>query len=91
LKALLGLAPEKAKPAAGQAMQGDQQKEHVNSAAKPTLSKADSTLLATAAIAGFELVKLADGTWLAHRWGLFKPLADAQAVTAWLARVGAGQ
>jgi hypothetical protein len=59
-----------------------------NSAATSAPSKADSTLMATAAIAGFELVKLADGTWLAHRWGMFKPLPDAQAVVAWLARVG---
>jgi hypothetical protein len=66
----------------------DQENGQPNSAATPALSKADSTLMATAAIAGFELVKLADGTWLAHRWGMFKPLPDAQAVMAWLARVG---
>jgi hypothetical protein len=67
----------------------DQENEHPNSAEPSAPSKADSTLIATAAIAGFELVKLADGTWLAHRWGMFKPLADAQGVQAWLARVGA--
>jgi hypothetical protein len=66
----------------------DQENGHLSSAAASALCKADSTLMATAAIAGFELVKLADGTWLAHRWGMFKPLPDAQAVVAWLARVG---
>jgi hypothetical protein len=50
--------------------------------------KADATLIARAALAGVELVKLADGTWIASRWGMFKPLAEAE-VQAWLARIGA--
>lgn len=51
--------------------------------------KADATLIARAALAGVALVRLADGTWIASRWGMFKPLADDAAVGAWLHRVGA--
>jgi hypothetical protein len=51
--------------------------------------KVEATLIAMAAIAGFELTKLADGSWLAQRWGLLKALPDARAVQAWLAKVGA--
>jgi hypothetical protein len=52
--------------------------------------KADATLIAEFALAGVELVKLADGTWLAQRWGMFKPLATAQEAMTWLRRVTGG-
>lgn len=38
-------------------------------------SKSDATFIARAALAGFELVKLGDGSWLASRWGMFRGLA----------------
>lgn len=50
--------------------------------------KAEATRIARAALAGVELVRLADGTWIASRWGMVKPLADSE-VDAWLQRVGA--
>ena len=49
------------------------------------------TLQARAALAGFELVCMADGTFLMSRWGMFRPLADVAACEAFLARVGAPQ
>jgi hypothetical protein len=49
--------------------------------------KERATLVATFALNGVELVLLADGTWLAQRWGQFKPLADEAEARAWLARV----
>lgn len=49
--------------------------------------KTDNTLVAEFALAGVELVKMADGTWLAARWGMFKPLANDADARAWLARV----
>lgn len=52
-------------------------------------AKSDATFIARAALAGFELVKLADGSWLASRWGMFRDLADDQAVERFLSAVGA--
>jgi hypothetical protein len=49
--------------------------------------KPDATLVAEFALAGVELVKMGDGTWLASRWGMFKPLANEAEARAWLARV----
>lgn len=51
--------------------------------------KADATRIARAALAGIELVRLGDGTWLAHKWGMFRPLATDEDADAWLRRVGA--
>jgi hypothetical protein len=51
-------------------------------------AKRDSTLIARAALAGIVLVRLADRSWLASRWGLFRPLTDAD-VGTWLDTVGA--
>jgi hypothetical protein len=51
--------------------------------------KADSSRVARAALAGFQLVKLADGTWLASRWGMFRGLADTNEVERFLTVVGA--
>ncbi len=50
--------------------------------------KADATRIARAALAGIELARLADGSWIASRWGLLKPLAEHE-VDDWLGRVGA--
>ena len=47
------------------------------------------TLQARAALAGFELVRMGDGTFLVCRWGMFRPLADDAACEAFLNRVGA--
>lgn len=52
-------------------------------------SKGDATFIARAALAGFELVKLADGSWLASRWGMFRDLADVEQVERFLSAVGA--
>jgi hypothetical protein len=52
-------------------------------------SKEFATLQAEAALAGFELVSLADGTLLASRWGMFKPLPDVATARLWLRQVGA--
>lgn len=51
--------------------------------------KADATFIARAALAGFELVRLADGSWLASRWGMFRDLADDEQVERFLSAVGA--
>ena len=48
-----------------------------------------ATLQARAALAGFELVRLADGTFLVSRWGMAKHLPDAHAVQHFLRQVGA--
>lgn len=52
-------------------------------------SKAESTLIARAALAGFELVRLADGSWLATRWDTSRGLADLEEVERFLGAVGA--
>ena len=46
-----------------------------------------ATLVAEFALAGFELVQLADGTYLAQRWGMFRPLRDAGEAREFLGRV----
>lgn len=53
-------------------------------------AKTVATLVARAAIAGYQLVQLADGSFVASRWGMFRSLDHAAAVEAFLARVGAG-
>lgn len=50
--------------------------------------KRQETLPAVAALAGFELRRLADGRWLVSRWNLSKELDDSE-VEAWLQQVGA--
>lgn len=52
-------------------------------------AKSDATFIARAALAGFELVRLADGSWLASRWGMFRGLADDVEVERFLCVVGA--
>lgn len=61
----------------------------VMAAAQSACSKCDATLIARAALAGFELVKLADGSWLASRWGMFRDIADGEQVERFLSAVGA--
>lgn len=52
-------------------------------------AKAVATLQARAAIAGYELVQLADGSFIASRWSMFRSLDHIAAVEAFLVRVGA--
>lgn len=52
-------------------------------------AKQFATLQARAAIAGFELVRMADATFVVARWGLVRPLVDVGAVESFLAQVGA--
>ena len=51
--------------------------------------KSVATLQARAALAGFELVALADGGFLVTKWGLLKTLADLDAAAAFLDQAGA--
>lgn len=53
--------------------------------------KVVSTFRARAAIAGFELAQLADGSFIGSKpaWGMHACLRDVPAVEAWLCRVGA--
>ena len=51
--------------------------------------KTVATLAARAALAGYELVQLADGTFIASRWGMFRSLDHIAAVEMFLQRVGA--
>ena len=57
-------------------------------AGSPADRKAIATLTARAALAGHRLVRLADGTWLASRWGHSRSLASVAEVERFLARVG---
>lgn len=54
-----------------------------------TTNKDDATRVALAALAGHELRKLADGTWLVTKWNLQRELKDDAAVDAFLQRLGA--
>ena len=93
--AAVGPPPESATPADGPALRGitGQDNEHPNcsdaelAARKRQAEKDDATLVAEFALGGVELVKLADGTWLASRWGMFRPLPTSDDARAWLARV----
>lgn len=51
--------------------------------------KAVATLVARAALAGLQLVRLGDGSFLVSRWGQFRSLADVAAVEKFLQTVGA--
>lgn len=56
-------------------------------------SKQFETLRARSALAGFSLVQLPDGTFMASRWGMHRDLAHPADVERFLARVipgGAG-
>lgn len=45
-----------------------------------------ATLIARAALAGFDLAALPDGTFMISRWGLFRELAHAADVERFLDR-----
>lgn len=47
-----------------------------------------ATMQARFALQGTELVQLADGTFIAERWGLVRPLATLAEAEAFLHRVG---
>lgn len=49
------------------------------------------TLRARAALAGFELVQLPDGAFIASRWGLHRELAHAADVERFLTRIAPGR
>lgn len=66
----------------------EQSSQHTDPGVADQARKADATLIARAALASVELVRLADGTWIARRWGMVKPLTDAE-VEPWLRRIGA--
>ncbi len=51
--------------------------------------KAVATATARAALAGFELVQMADGSFVVARWTMTRALPDLAAVEAFLAQVGA--
>lgn len=51
--------------------------------------KAFATMQAQAALAGWELVALADGTFTLHRWGQFPHAPDLHAARQFLRQVGA--
>lgn len=50
-------------------------------------TKTFATLQAEFALAGHELVRMADGSLLVSRWGLARPLASIEEARTWLARV----
>ena len=50
--------------------------------------KDEAKLIAIAALAGFELRKLAAGRWLVSRWNLRRELLDTAAVRVFLAGAG---
>jgi hypothetical protein len=88
-------APEKAKPPGGVAMQGDQQNEHLNSAAKLEIRKAWLNLQAKCLMAGFPASLIDDDAGqpllIVSRWALTKSFSSVAEADAWLARVGGGQ
>jgi hypothetical protein len=50
--------------------------------------KTFETLRAKYALRGFELIELADGSLLAHKWDLTRPLPDAHAARQFLKLIG---
>lgn len=52
------------------------------------MEKQRKTWPALAALAGYELRRMADGRWLVSRWNLSRELDDSE-VEAWLQQVGA--
>ena len=63
---------------------------HTDAATLATDDKIIATLRARAALAGYELVNLADGSFIISRWGLFRSLDHIAAVETFLARVARG-
>jgi len=73
----------------GAAAQGHRVKVVHEKPAPASESKLLATLQARAAIAGFELVRMADGSFVVARWTMTRALADFAAVEAFLVQVGA--
>lgn len=62
---------------------------HTDAAPATVEPKTVATLIARAALAGYALVQLADGTFIASRWGMFRSLDHIAAVELFLRRAGA--
>lgn len=75
--------------AAGSAAPRSDEGRSSGTAQGPGDSKCVATLVARAALAGYELVELADGSFIASRWGMFRSLDHMAAVEQFLRRVGA--
>jgi len=58
---------------------------------QPLDAKVVETLRARAALAGFELKHLPDGSFTISRWGMFRELPHAAAVEQFLDRAAAGR
>ena len=65
-----------------------EQDDNQDSDATDAQRKALATLTAKMAIAGFSLHPLADGSFLACRWGLSRPLPDLYAAHRFLRHIG---
>lgn len=95
-RALVTASPEQAKKdetpglAGTGGFEGRESTDSPNCTGTSAECKAADELIARAALAGFELVPLAGGTWEARRWGLVKPLARIAEVEAWLERAAGG-
>jgi hypothetical protein len=63
--------------------------EGLGTAAQVADAKRLATLQARAAIAGFELVRMADGSFVVAKWTMTRSLPDMAAVEAFLRMVGA--
>ena len=63
--------------------------EGLRATAQASDAKHIATLQARAAIAGFELAQMADGSFVVARWTMTRALADIAAVEAFLVQVGA--
>jgi hypothetical protein len=61
---------------------------HRDFATEAARRKADATLIALFALAGFELQRLDADTWLVHRWDLSRELSQAE-LAQFAQRVGA--
>lgn len=85
IDALAGCAAQGVGAEADPATAGDKIVQQVDAA---RIEKLHRTWPALAAIAGFELRRLADGRWLASRWNMSRELDEAE-VPGWLAQVGA--
>lgn len=53
------------------------------------LWKREADAIAAGALASFEIVRMADGSFVAGRWGMVAALPDIEAVETFLRRVGA--
>lgn len=61
----------------------------LNAAQQRPAWKREADLIARGALAGFAVVRMADGSYVGARWGMVAALQDLDAVDAFLRRVGA--